>query len=277
MTESAAPQLDPLLMVLLGPTASGKTSLSLHMAERFHGEIVSCDSVAVYREFEIGTAKPSLADRKRIPHHLIDVAAPTEQFTAGDYSRLARAVIATFIPGAICRSRRRYRTLSPRAAGRIVRWSRVQTNYASVCAKCGRFVVRVSPSMLRRLDPRLPPPSTRTTLPKLNSRYRSLPERPQSMTQMWQTGRDPLRGFHSAHRAESSSRSALSAHQGCPEMFDEGLLEETKMLMAVTDNRRVLFLLLGHKQAAQVLAGECPASRRPSRHNRATEITPKGR
>jgi len=93
LTDSSAPQRDPLLVVLLGPTASGKTSLSLHMAERFHGEIVSCDSVAVYREFEIGTAKPSPADRKRIPHHLIDVAAPTEQFTAGDYSRLARAAI----------------------------------------------------------------------------------------------------------------------------------------------------------------------------------------
>src|SRR6476661_9869113 len=86
--------MDPLLLVLLGPTGSGKTALSLHLAERFHGEIVSCDSVAVYREFEIGAAKPSLQDRKRMPHHLIDVADPTEQFTAGDYSRLARAAIA---------------------------------------------------------------------------------------------------------------------------------------------------------------------------------------
>src|SRR4029077_260173 len=73
----------PLLVVVLGPTASGKTSLSLHLAERLQGEIVSCDSVAVYREFEIGTAKPSLADRQRVPHHLIDVAAPDGLITSG--------------------------------------------------------------------------------------------------------------------------------------------------------------------------------------------------
>ena len=61
MVEPAQP--DPLLIVLAGPTASGKTALSLYLAERFHGEIVSCDSVAVYRYMEIGTAKPAKADR----------------------------------------------------------------------------------------------------------------------------------------------------------------------------------------------------------------------
>src|SRR5881628_1530975 len=84
---------DPLLVVIVGPTASGKTALSIALAEQFGGEIVSCDSVAVYRDFEIGTAKPSKEDRKRIPHHLIDVAAPADDFNAGDYSRMARQAI----------------------------------------------------------------------------------------------------------------------------------------------------------------------------------------
>src|SRR5712671_8099613 len=66
----------PLLVVILGPTASGKTALSLHIAERLQGEIVSCDSVAVCREFEIGTAKPSHEERRRVPHRLIDIAGP---------------------------------------------------------------------------------------------------------------------------------------------------------------------------------------------------------
>ncbi len=78
-------------MILLGPTGSGKTALSLELAERFGGEIVSCDSVAVYRGMELGTAKPSKEDRARVPHHLIDVADPDEPFNAGEYSRRARA------------------------------------------------------------------------------------------------------------------------------------------------------------------------------------------
>ncbi len=86
-------QPDPLAVLLLGPTGSGKTALSLALGERFGGEIVSCDSVAVYRGMDLGTAKPSPEERARLPHHLIDVANPDEPFTAGEYSRRARAVL----------------------------------------------------------------------------------------------------------------------------------------------------------------------------------------
>src|ERR1700739_1790073 len=88
------PQLDPLLVVIVGPTASGKTALSLALAERVGGEIVNCDSVAVYREFEIGTAKPSPEERARVPHHLLDICFPEELMTAGEYGRRAREVLA---------------------------------------------------------------------------------------------------------------------------------------------------------------------------------------
>src|SRR5437879_10149741 len=84
---------DPLLIVVAGPTGSGKTALSLAIAERFSGEIVNCDSVAIYREFEIGTAKPSAEERSRVPHHLFDILEPTQQMTAGDYSRVGREVL----------------------------------------------------------------------------------------------------------------------------------------------------------------------------------------
>ena len=111
----------PLLVVILGPTASGKTALSLHVAERLQGEIVSCDSVAVYREFEIGTAKPSKEDRQRVPHHLIDIADPEELVTAGDYSRLARQAISRDCRAwAFAHCCRRFRPVSTCAAGRIV-------------------------------------------------------------------------------------------------------------------------------------------------------------
>ena len=79
--------------MVLGPTGSGKTALSLALAERFHGEIVNCDSVAMYREFEIGTAKPTAAERARVPHHLLDVVDPSGFITAGEYARQAREVL----------------------------------------------------------------------------------------------------------------------------------------------------------------------------------------
>ena len=85
--------VDHPLVVILGPTASGKTALSLALAERFAGEIVSCDSVAIYRDLLIGTAKPSPQERARAPHHMLDLVAPEEPFTAGDYARLARQVL----------------------------------------------------------------------------------------------------------------------------------------------------------------------------------------
>jgi tRNA dimethylallyltransferase len=84
---------EPLVVVILGPTGSGKTALSLELAERFGGEIVSCDSVAVYRGMELGTAKPSLEERARVAHHLIDVTTPDVPFTAGAYSRQARTAL----------------------------------------------------------------------------------------------------------------------------------------------------------------------------------------
>ena len=78
---------------MLGPTGSGKTALSLALAERFLGEIVNCDSVAMYREFEIGTAKPTAAERARVPHHLLDFVEPSGYITAGEYARQARQVL----------------------------------------------------------------------------------------------------------------------------------------------------------------------------------------
>jgi tRNA dimethylallyltransferase len=90
----ASVQPEPLLVVVLGPTASGKTALSLALAERFTGEIVNCDSVAMYREFDLGTAKPTSSERARARHHLIDCVAPTSHITAGEYARQARQVLA---------------------------------------------------------------------------------------------------------------------------------------------------------------------------------------
>ena len=85
--------MTPVAVAILGPTATGKTSLALAVAERHGGEIINCDSTAVYRGFDIGTDKIAVADRRGIPHHLIDIADPTGDYTAAQYARDAAAVI----------------------------------------------------------------------------------------------------------------------------------------------------------------------------------------
>jgi len=77
------------LLTIVGPTAAGKTTLAIHLAQRFNGEIVSADSRLFYRGMDIGTAKPSMAERALVPHHLIDLCAPDETLSLGQYQRLA--------------------------------------------------------------------------------------------------------------------------------------------------------------------------------------------
>src|SRR5438270_153331 len=81
------------LVAVLGPTATGKSALALSLAERHGGEIINCDSTAVFRGFDIGTDKIALADRRGIPHHLIDIVDPTEEYTAAQFARDAAAAI----------------------------------------------------------------------------------------------------------------------------------------------------------------------------------------
>jgi tRNA dimethylallyltransferase len=82
------------LVVILGPTASGKSTLGVSLAERIGGEVVACDSTQLYKGFDVGTAKPSLEERRGIPHHLIDVLEPNEPATAGGYRERAIAILA---------------------------------------------------------------------------------------------------------------------------------------------------------------------------------------
>lgn len=80
-------------MVILGPTAVGKSALGLQLAEQIDGEIINADALQVYRGFDVGTAKPTAEERRRVRHHLIDILDPQEQFSAGDFARRARQAI----------------------------------------------------------------------------------------------------------------------------------------------------------------------------------------
>ncbi len=83
----------PKILAILGPTAAGKSELGIQVAKRIGGEIVNADSLQVYKYMDIGTAKPSRADRERVPHHLIDIVDPDAEFNAGAYKRVAQEVI----------------------------------------------------------------------------------------------------------------------------------------------------------------------------------------
>ncbi len=83
----------PKIIVISGPTASGKTELSIELAKLFNGEIINADSMQVYRRMDIGTAKPTVEQRKEVPHHLIDIVDPDEEFNAALYRKMALPVI----------------------------------------------------------------------------------------------------------------------------------------------------------------------------------------
>ena len=84
--------MDPIICVV-GPTASGKTALAIELAKAFNGEIVSCDSMQIYRRMDIGTAKPTAEERQGIPHHMIDVADPEESFSVSRYCQMAIPIV----------------------------------------------------------------------------------------------------------------------------------------------------------------------------------------
>jgi len=90
----SAATTDSPLIVIVGPTASGKSTLGVALAREFGGEIVACDSTQLYRGFDIGTAKPTRAERAEVPHHLLDVLEADEPSTAGDYRERAELVLA---------------------------------------------------------------------------------------------------------------------------------------------------------------------------------------
>jgi tRNA dimethylallyltransferase len=243
----------PLLVVLLGPTASGKTALSLDLAERFSGEIVGCDSVAIYREMEIGTAKPSAAERRRVPQHLIDVAHLSEAFTAGDYSRLARAAIAAIaarkkLPIVTGGTGLYLRALIDGLFPAAPRSEEIRTRLRTAeSAKGVNWLHRI----LTRLDPKAAKQIHPNDTPKLVRAIEVCLTAGQPMTQAWQAGRDALHGYRTLRIGLNPARKALYAriNQRAAAMFHNGLVEETRQLAARYGDEARPLTSLGYKQA----------------------------
>ena len=261
MVAAVVAAADAPLIVVTGPTASGKTALAIALAERFGGEIVSCDSVAVYREMEIGTAKPSAAERARVRHHLLDVAAPDAQFTAGDYSRLARAAIAEIrgrgaLPivagGTGLYLRALLEGLSPAPQRDEALRERLRERAA---AKGPGYVHGI----LKRVDPAAARTVHANDLPKVIRAIEvSLAARVPQSEQWAQQGRDPLTGFRlwSLGLAPARERLYPRINERAAAMFAAGLVEETRGLAAKYGADCRALTALGYAQAMSVLRGE---------------------
>ncbi len=256
----ATAQPDPLLVVVLGPTASGKTVLSLALAEQFRGEIVNCDSVAMYREFEIGTAKPTASERARVPHHLFDCIAPTSHFTAGEYTRQARQVLGEIkgrshlpilVGGTGLYLRAALEGLFPGPQRSEELRGRLRERAAS---RGGNYLHR----LLHRLDPAASEKIHPNDTPKLIRAIEVCLASRQKITELWQQGHDPLRGFHIRRLGLDPDRQALyeRINLRAQKMFEAGLIEETQGLLEKYGDRAGPLASLGYKQAAQFLHGE---------------------
>jgi tRNA dimethylallyltransferase len=253
------PPLRPLV-VLLGPTASGKTALSLELARRFGGEIVSCDSVAVYREMEIGTARPTLAQRREIPHHLIDVADPSEPFTAGEYSRQGRFALGRIaargkLPIVTGGTGLYLRALIDGLFAAPPRDEELRGRLRRIAESRGsgwlhRILTRLDAEAASLVHPNDTPKLVRAIEVSLAAR--------QPMTQAWRAGRDPLRGYRVLRLGIDPDRKALYGRidDRAARMFTDGLVEETRQLVAKYGESIRPLTSLGYRQALACIRGE---------------------
>jgi tRNA dimethylallyltransferase len=278
------PKLDrePLVVVVLGATASGKTALALAIARRFRGEIVNCDSVAMYREFEIGTAKPSAAERAEVPHHLLDYVDPLADVSAGEYARQARRILREIALHESVSQESGQRGHLPIVSGGTGLYLRalleglfpgpqrseeLRENLRGRAEKRGtehlhRILRRLDSSAANRIHANDVPKVIRAIEVCLSSRQSSSrssrPITRRTMTELWQEGREPLHGFRILRLGLNPDREALYAriNQRAANMFDQGLIAETERLLAKHGAQARPLASLGYKQAVQFLRGE---------------------
>lgn len=254
------PPSDPLLVVILGPTASGKTALSLALAKEFKGEIVNCDSVAMYREFDIGTAKPSLAERGQAPHHLVDYVDPLRDVTAGEYAREAREVLAGIkerghLPIVVGGTGLYLRALLEGLFAGPQRSEELREHLRAKAIERGseylhRILARLDAATAEKVHPNDAPKLIRAIEVCLTSR--------QKMSELWGQGREPLTGFRVLRIGLDPERTSLyeRINTRAARMFESGLVEESRALAEKYGTKARALGSLGYKQALQLIRGE---------------------
>lgn len=249
------------LIAIVGPTAAGKSAVALRLARERGGEIVSCDSLQVYRGLDIGSAKASPQERREVPHHLLDVVDPDADFSAADYGRLSRTALREIeargrIPivaggtGLYLRAflsglfegpprdgslRRRLEAMAERFGG----------------ARLHRLLARVDPPAAARIHVR-----DRVRVVRALEVFRAT-GRP--ISEHHQTGADPLLGFAVLILGIAPGREVLRAavERRADDMFERGLVDEVRGLVARGYGPELRPLrAIGYRQAVSVVYGD---------------------
>jgi tRNA dimethylallyltransferase len=251
---------DAPLLVLAGATASGKTALSLRLAEELGGEIVSCDSVAVYRLMEIGAAKPSREERACVSHHCLDLYWPNEACTAGDYARHARAALAEIrergrVPIVVGGTGLYLRALLEGLAPAPKRDDALRERLRAKAERRGpewlhRVLTRLDSVAAKAIHANDTPKVIRSIEVTLTAR--------QPQTEQWLKGRDPLKGFRVLQIGLAPERKLLHEriNARAAGMFARGLVAETQRLQERFGDDCRAVGALGYAQARAVLRGE---------------------
>jgi tRNA dimethylallyltransferase len=248
------------VIAILGPTGTGKSQLALSAAQHFDGEVVSCDSLQIYRYFDIGTAKLPPADRRGIPHHLIDILDPDQVFTAGEYARLARRVLddvsargrlPVVAGGTGFYFRALVDGLFPGPSRDQVLRDRLSARESRRPGSVYRLLGRFDPESAARIHPHDFPKLVRALEVCLLTR--------RAATDLFREGRDALRGYGVLKIGLAPPRNLLyqRLEHRTEQMFQGGLVEEVQGILARGfPASSKPFESHGYRQALQLLTGE---------------------
>jgi tRNA dimethylallyltransferase len=252
------------VVAIVGPTGAGKSDLALQIAATFSGEVVNCDSLQVYRHFDLGTAKLPAAERRGISHHLLDIVDPDQVFTAGEYARLARSVLEDLTG----------RGRLPVVAGGTGLYLRAlfdglfagPQRHEALRERLARRESR-HPGWLHRLllrhDPEAAGRIHAADIQKLIRAAEVLLATRRPLSAWFATGRDALAGYRVLKLGLDPPRDALyqRVDQRLVRMFENGLLDEVRHILALGFAPAVKPLEShGYKQALQVIQGELKLS-----------------
>lgn len=252
------PTLKPGI-IILGPTASGKSHLGIALARQFGGEIVSCDALQVYRQMDIGTAKIPLAERGGIPHHMLDVQDPAQEFSAGEYQRQARAAIQGIaarghLPIVVGGTGFYLRALIEGLFEGPERSEALRARMRAIIRRKG------SPTLhraLRRIDPSSAGKIAHNDADRIIRAYEIYLVSGKTMSWWQQQPRDALQGYRWFKLGIQLPRQQLyqRINERTERMFQSGLLNEVRALVEKYPPTCHAFKAIGYRQAAEYLEG----------------------